>query len=231
LALYAVPLEAEHAMVLNVGYDVVQVTLLSLYVSGCATLLGSAIGIPLGALIGLKEFGGKGLLKTITYTMYGFPPVISGLAIYYLCSRAGPLGSFGILFTPTAMILAEMLLVIPLTTGITITSVADVDRSIKDTVKSMGTTSRQSVFTVMREAWVGLVMAGMIGFGRCIAEVGAAYMVGGNIQGETRVLTTAIMLETRMGRFDYAIGLGIVLISVAMAVFFFLRLLQEKEML
>ena len=218
-------------MAIDLGYDVVQVTLLSLYVSGCATILGSAIGIPLGALIGLKEFGGKGLLKTITYTMYGFPPVVAGLAIYYLFSRAGPFGSFGILFTPTAMILAETLLVIPLTTGITITSVAEVDRSIKETVKSLGTTPRQSVLTVMREAWVGLIMAAMIGFGRCIAEVGAAYMVGGNIQGETRVLTTAIMLETRMGRFDYAIGLGIVLISVAMAVFFFLRLLQEKELL
>jgi tungstate transport system permease protein len=218
-------------MALEISYDVIQVTLLSLYVSGCATILGSAIGIPLGALIGLKEFGGKGLLKTITYTMYGFPPVVAGLAIYYLFSRAGPFGSFGILFTPTAMILAETLLVIPLTTGITITSVAEVDRSIKETVKSLGTTPRQSVLTVMREAWVGLVMAAMIGFGRCIAEVGAAYMVGGNIQGETRVLTTAIMLETRMGRFDYALGLGIVLIAVAMAVFFFLRLLQEKELL
>jgi len=218
-------------MALEISYDVIQVTLLSLYVSGCATILGSAIGIPLGAVIGLKEFGGKGLLKTITYTMYGFPPVVAGLAIYYLFSRAGPFGSFGILFTPTAMILAETLLVIPLTTGITITSVAEVDRSIKETVKSLGTTPRQSVLTVMREAWVGLVMAAMIGFGRCIAEVGAAYMVGGNIQGETRVLTTAIMLETRMGRFDYALGLGIVLIAVAMAVFFFLRLLQEKELL
>jgi len=218
-------------MVLNVDYDVVQVTLLSLYVSGCATLLGSAIGIPLGALIGLREFGGKGLLKTITYTMYGFPPVVAGLAIYYLFSRAGPFGSFGILFTPTAMILAETLLVIPLTTGITITSVAEVDRPIKETVKSLGTTPRQSVLTVMREAWVGLVMAAMIGFGRCIAEVGAAFMVGGNIKGETRVLTTAIMFETRQGHFDYALGLGLVLITVAMAVFFFLRLLQEKELL
>ncbi len=218
-------------MALEISYDVIQVTLLSLYVSGCATILGSAVGIPLGALIGLKEFGGKGLLKTITYTMYGFPPVVAGLAIYYLFSRAGPFGSFGILFTPTAMILAETLLVIPLTTGITIASVAEVDKSIKETVRSLGTTPRQSVLTVMREAWVGLVMAAMIGFGRCIAEVGAAYMVGGNIQGETRVLTTAIMLETRMGRFDYALGLGIVLIAVAMAVFFFLRLLQEKELL
>lgn len=218
-------------MALEISYDVIQVTLLSLYVSGCATILGSAIGIPLGALIGLKEFGGKGLLKTVTYTMYGFPPVVSGLLIYYLFSRAGPLGSFGILFTPTAMILAETLLVIPLTTGITIASVAEVDRSVKETVKSLGTTSRQSVLTVMREAWVGLVMASMIGFGRCIAEVGAAYMVGGNIKGETRVLTTVIMLETRQGHFDYALGLGLVLIAVAMAVFFFLRLLQERELL
>jgi tungstate transport system permease protein len=210
-------------------YDVVQVTLLSLYVAGAATVLGCMIGIPLGSLIGLKEFGGKSALKTITYTMYGFPPVISGLVIYYLFSRAGPFGSLGILFTPTAMILAETLLVIPLATGITITEVAEVDRSIKDTIRALGASRRKSTLTVMREAWVGLVMAAMIGFGRCIAEVGAAYMVGGNIQGETRTLTTAIMLETRMGKFDYAIGLGIVLISVAMAVFLFLRLLQEKE--
>jgi len=218
-------------MVLNVGYDVIEVTLLSLYVSGCATIIGSLIGIPLGALIGLKEFGGKGALKTITYTMYGFPPVVSGLAIYYLFSRSGPFGFLGILFTPTAMILAETLLVIPLTTGITIASVAEVDKSVKDTIRALGATPRQSVLTVMREAWVGLVMASMIGFGRAIAEVGAAYMVGGNIQGETRVLTTAIMLETRMGEFDYAVGLGLVLIAVALAVFFFMRLLQERELL
>ncbi len=218
-------------MVLDVGYDVVQVTLLSLYVSGCATFLGSIIGIPLGARIGLREFGGKGLLKTVTYTMYGFPPVISGLAVYYLLSRAGPLGSLGLLFTPTAMILAEMLLVIPLVTGITISSVSEVDRSVKDTITSLGTTRRQREFTVMREAWVGIVMAVMVGFGRCIAEVGAAYMVGGNIQGETRVLTTAIMMETRLGKFDYAVGLGIILLGVAMSVFLFLRYLQEKEIL
>ncbi len=217
-------------MVLDAGY-VGQVTLLSLYVSGCATILGSFIGIPLGARIGLRQFGGKGLLKTITYTMYGFPPVISGLAIYYLLSRSGPLGSLGLLFTPTAMILAETLLVIPLTTGITISSVSEVDNAVKDTITSLGTTRRQREFTIMREAWVGIVMAVMVGFGRCIAEVGAAYMVGGNIQGETRVLTTAIMMETRLGRFEYAVGLGIVLLGVAMAVFLFLRYLQEKEML
>ena len=218
-------------MAIEVGYDVIQVTLLSLYVSGCATFIGSAIGVPLGAMIGLRQFGGKGLLKTVTYTLYGFPPVISGLVIYYLFSRSGPLGSFGILFTPTAMILAETLLVIPLVTGITISSVTEVDKSIKETIVSLGANRRQSTLTVMREAWVGLVMAVMIGFGRCIAEVGAAFMVGGNIKGETQVLTTAIMMETRLGRFDYAVGLGVVLLSVAMIVFLFLRYLQEKEIL
>lgn len=211
--------------------ELIEVTLLSLYVSGMATILGSAIGIPLGALIGLKEFGGKGAVKTITYTLYGFPPVLSGLFIYYIFSRAGPLGEFGILFTPTAMILAETLLVIPLVTGITITSVVEVDKAIKDTVKALGATQRQSVLTVMREAWVGLVMACMVGFGRVIAEVGAAYLVGGNIDGKTRVLTTTIMLETRMGHFEWAMALGAVLLTVALVVFFFLRMLQEKEML
>lgn len=213
------------------GLELIEVTLLSLYVSGMATILGSAIGIPLGALIGLKEFGGKGLIKTITYTLYGFPPVLSGLVVYYLFSKSGPLGDFGILFTPTAMIIAETLLVIPLVTGITITSVVEVDRSIKDTVKAMGATQRQSTITIMREAWVGLVMACMIGFGRVIAEVGAAYLVGGNIDGKTRVLTTAIMLETRMGHFEWAMALGAVLLAVALGVFLFLRLLQEKELL
>lgn len=213
------------------SYDVLEVTLLSLYVSGCATMLGSSIGIPLGALVGLNEFGGKGAVKTITYTMYGFPPVISGLVIYYLFSRSGPFGSLGLLFTPTAMIFAETLLVIPLTAGVTITAVTEIDKSIKDTITAVGATSRQRVLTVMREAWVGLIMAAMIGFGRAIAEVGAAYMVGGNIYGETRVLTTAIMMETRMGHFGYALGLGVVLIIVAGAVFMFLRYLQEKELL
>jgi tungstate transport system permease protein len=141
------------------------------------------------------------------------------------------LGSLGILFTPTAMILAETLLVIPLVTGITITSVIEVDKSVKDTIRALGARPRQTTLTIMREAWVGLVMACMVGFGRVIAEVGAAYLVGGNIDGKTRVLTTAIMLETRMGNFEWAIGLGIVLLSVAMAVFFFLRLLQERELL
>ena len=216
-------------MAFGIEYDVIQVTLLSLYVAGAATFLGCMIGIPLGSLIGLKEFGGKGALKTITYTMYGFPPVISGLVIYYLFSRSGPFGSLGVLFTPTAMILAETLLVIPLAAGITITEVSEVDKSIKDTIRALGASRRKTTLTVMREAWVGLIMAAMIGFGRCIAEVGAAYMVGGNIEGETRTLTTAIMLETRMGKFDYAIGLGLVLICVALAVFLFLRLLQERE--
>lgn len=213
------------------GLELIEVTLLSLYVSGMATLIGSAIGIPLGALIGLKEFGGKSAVKTITYTLYGFPPVLSGLLVYYMFSRAGPLGSFGILFTPTAMIIAETFLVIPLVTGITITSVVEVDKNIKDTVRAMGASSKQSTLTVMREAWVGLVMACMVGFGRVIAEVGAAYLVGGNIDGKTRVLTTAIMLETRMGNFEWAAALGIVLLSVALCVFLFLRLLQERELL
>jgi tungstate transport system permease protein len=214
-----------------ISYDVVQVTILSLYVSGSATILGSLIGVPLGALIGLKEFGGKGLLKTITYTMYGFPPVISGLFIYYLFSRGGPLGSFGILFTPTAMILAQTLLVVPLVTGITISAVSEVDKNIKNTILSLGASNRQATFTIIREAWVGVVTAVMIGFGRAIAEVGAAYMVGGNIEGKTRVLTTAIMLETRMGHFEYAVGLGVVLLIVACGVFLFMRWIQEREML
>jgi len=212
-------------------YDVLEVTLLSLYVSGCATILGSSIGIPLGALVGLKEFGGKGAVKTITYTMYGFPPVISGLVVYFLLSRSGLFGFLGLLFTPTAMIIAETLLVIPLTAGITITAVTEVDKSIKDTITAIGATPRQRVLTVMREAWVSLIMAAMIGFGRAIAEVGAAFMVGGNIAGETRVLTTAIMMETRAGHLGFALGLGVVLITVAGTVFVFLRYLQEKELL
>jgi tungstate transport system permease protein len=211
--------------------DLLEVTLLSLYVSGMATMLGSLIGIPLGALIGLNEFGGKGAIKTVTYTLYGFPPVLSGLVVYYVFSRSGPLGGLGVLFTPTAMIIAETLLVIPLVTGITISSVSEVDKAVKDTVRALGASRAQSTLTIMREAWVGLVMACMIGFGRVIAEVGAAYLVGGNIEGKTRVLTTAILLYTRMGEFEWAMALGAVLLAVALSVFLFLRLLQERELL
>lgn len=208
--------------------DVLEVTLLSIYISGSATLIAGLIGIPLGAYIGLKDFRGKTLIKTLTYTLYGFPPVVVGLLVYLLISNEGPLGYLELLFTPTGMILAQVILVTPIITGITISSVTEVDKSVKDTAKTLGADSRQLAMTVVREAKVGVITAIMVGFGRAIAEVGAVIIVGGNIKGHTRVLTTAIVLETRRGNFEFALILGAILMIVALVIFYIMHRFQER---
>jgi len=208
--------------------EVVEVTLLSLYVSGTATVLGALIGIPLGTYIGLHRFRGRSAVKTLTYTLYGFPPVVAGLLIYLAFSSSGPLGALDLLFTPTAMIIAQTLLVTPMITGITMSSVMDVDEAVKDTARTLGADNRQLARTVIREAKVGVITAVMVGFGRAIAEVGAVIIVGGNIRWNTRVLTTAIVLETRRGNFEFALALGVILLCLATLVYYVLHRFQER---
>ncbi len=208
--------------------DLLDVTLLSLFVSGTATLAAAAIGIPLGSMLGLRKFRGKEMVKTLTYTLYGFPPVVAGLVIYLLISSGGPLGSFGILFTPTAMILAQMLLVLPIITGLTMSAVSDVPGDVKETAMTLGANEWQTAKTVLHDARVAIASAVMIGFGRAIAEVGAVIIVGGNIKWHTRVLTTAIVLETRRGNFEYGLALGLILMLIAMVIFYALKRYQDK---
>ncbi len=208
--------------------EIIHITLLSIFVSISATLLASAMAVPLGTIMGLHKFRGKEIIRTITYTLYGFPPVVAGLIIYLMLSREGPLGSLNLLFTPTAMILAQMVLVFPIVTGLTMSSVSDVAKDVKETAMTLGADRWQTAKTVLNEARVGVISAVMVGFGRAIAEVGAVIMVGGNIRWHTRVLTTAIVLETRRGNFQYALILGGILLSVALIVFFVLKRYQDK---
>ncbi|MBS3782170.1 MAG: ABC transporter permease [Candidatus Thermoplasmatota archaeon] len=208
--------------------DLLHVTLLSIFVSVSATLLASAMAVPLGTIMGLRKFRGREVIRTVTYTLYGFPPVVAGLLIYLLISSQGPLGSLDLLFTPTAMILAQMVLVFPIVTGLTMSSVSQVAEDVKETAMTLGADRWQTAKTVLNEARIGVISAIMIGFGRAIAEVGAVIIVGGNIKWHTRVLTTAIVLETRRGNFEYALMLGVVLLSVALFIFFILKRYQEK---
>ncbi len=196
-------------------------------VSGSATCIAAAIGVPLGSRLALREFIGRDAVKVLTFTMYGFPPVLAGLVIYLLLSNSGPLGFLELLFTPGAMVLAQTLLVLPIITGLTLSAVSEVGADVKDTARTLGATRTQVERLVLKEARVGVVSAVMVGFGRAIAEVGAVIIVGGNIKWHTRVLTTAIVLETRRGNFEYALTLGAILLTMAVIVYFFLHRYQE----
>ena len=209
--------------------DLWHVTMMTIAVSGTATLIAAGIGIPLGTRLALREFLGKRAIKVITYMMYGFPPVLAGLLIYLLLSNEGPLGSAELLFTPWAMIIAQVLLVTPIITGLTLSAISEVGPDVKDTAQTLGADDKQVSRTVISEAKVGVVSAVMVGFGRAIAEVGAVIIVGGNIKWHTRVLTTSIVLETRQANFEYALVLGAILLAVAAAVFIVLQYYQEGD--
>jgi tungstate transport system permease protein len=191
---------------------------LSLRVAAAALVLSGLIGVPFGAWLGLARFRGKGLLTALIYTGMGLPPVVVGLAVYLLLSRSGPLGELGWLFTPRAMILAQTVIALPLVTGITLSAVVAVPSELVLQVRALGASRWQARGAVLREARAGVLVALAAAFGRVIAEVGAALMVGGNIQGHTRTLTTAIVLETGKGEFALALALAGWLLSLALAV-------------
>jgi tungstate transport system permease protein len=196
-----------------------EIILLSLRVSGIALLFSTLIGIPLGAFMGLARFPGRRLVIALLYTGMGFPPVVIGLIVYVLLSRSGLLGSLHwgwlpALFTPAAMILAQTIIAFPLVAGFTMAAVMGVDPQLRQQVLSLGATSRQAAWTILREARVGVIVSIIAGFGGIISEVGAVMLVGGNIDGRTRVLTTAIVLETRKGNFNLALALGGVLLGI-----------------
>ncbi len=197
---------------------ITEIILLSLTVSGTATLLGTAAGLPLGAWLGIADFPGKRACLRLIYTLMALPPVLAGLVVYLLLSRSGPLGGLGLLFTPAAMIAAQFLLVTPIVTGLTAAAVAGQDRLVYENALSLGATRAQANWALIKEARVGIVSAVMTGFGRALAEVGAVMLVGGNIKHHTRVLTTAIVMETRQGNFELAVAFGIILLIMSFAV-------------
>ena len=191
---------------------------LTLRVAGAALLVAALLGVPLGVWLGLARFPGKRLLTALVYTGMGLPPVVVGLAVYMLLSRGGPLGSLGWLFTPEAMVLAETVIALPLVAAVTLSAVAAVPPELHAQVRSLGASAWQARWAVLREARGGVVTALAAGFGRAVSEVGAALMVGGNIQGHTRVLTTAIVLETGKGQFAVALALAGWLLALTLAV-------------
>lgn len=201
-------------------YEIVR---LSLRVSGLALLISTLIGIPLGAFMGLSRFRGRRLLIILMYTGMGFPPVVVGLFVYLMLSRSGPLGQLNspwipALFTPGAMILAQTIIALPLVAGFTMASVLGVDPQLRLQVRALGATSWQTSMALLSEARLGVIAAVIAGFGGIISEVGAVMLVGGNIEGRTRVLTTAIVLNTRQGEFELAIALGIILLAITFLV-------------
>ena len=202
-------------LIVTLNPEVLHIAALSMYVSLAATILAACISIPLGGLIHFREFQGKQTLKLIIQTLYSVPTVVVGLILYLLLSRSGPLGFLGLLFTPEGMILGQMVLIIPITTGLVISALSGVDRNISDTLVSLGATEFQGIFQIVKEARLAILSAVILAFGRAISEVGVAMMIGGNIAGQTRVLTTAIALQTGMGAFGFSIALGIILLAIA----------------
>ena len=192
---------------------------LTVQVSTTAIVISALIGVPVGTWIAMNQFRGRQTLSVVLYAGMGLPPVVVGLVIFMLLSRAGPLGGLGWLFTPAAMVVAQVIISLPFVIVLTKSSVEAVSTAISEQLRSLGATNRQIARAVLWEARFGVIVAILAGFGRIVSEVGAVMLVGGNIDGQTRVLTTAIVLETRRGQFEQAIILGAILVGVTLMIF------------
>jgi tungstate transport system permease protein len=205
-------------LIVSLDSDLVEIIGLSLMVSLSAVGLASVIGLPLGAAVAVWRFPGRRAVAIILNAMMGLPPVVVGLILYLLLSRAGPLGSFGLLFTPTAMILAQCVLVMPIIASFTRQTIADLYEEYDEQLRSLGVGPWRAVWTLLWDGRFSLLTGILAGFGRAIAEVGAVIIVGGNINHVTRVMTTTIALETSKGNLPLALGLGIILVLLALVV-------------
>lgn len=210
--------------------ELLQIILRSLEVTLSALGISAVIGIPAGAWLALRRFLGRRLVIAFVYTGMGLPPVVVGLFVYLLISRSGPLGSLGWLYTPSAMIVAQVLIATPVITAFTMAAAMGVNPNLKSQVLSLGATDVQATMTVLKEARVGVLVAVLAGFGSVISEVGAVMIVGGNIKGFSQVLTTAIVQYTRMGAFDLAMALGLILLAIAFLINLGFLLLQGKRL-
>ncbi|MBC7232925.1 MAG: ABC transporter permease [Chloroflexi bacterium] len=207
-------------LILTRDAALMEIVALSLRVTGTALLCSTILGIPLGVFLGLKRFIGRRMVIALMYTGMGFPPVVVGLFVYMLLSRSGPLGRLGwpiipSLFTPAAMVVAQTIIAFPMVAGFTMAAVMSVDPGLRQQVQALGATPWQTALTILLEARIGVITSIIAGFGSIISEVGAVMMVGGNIEHSTRVLTTAIVLETSKGDFSLAMALGLILLGLA----------------
>ncbi len=215
-------------LLVTLDSEVMEIAGLSLRISVTATLLAAVICLPLGSVIHFNRFIGKRTLISLIQTFYSIPTVVVGLFVFLLFSRAGPLGGLNLLFTPTVMVIGQMILIAPVLLGLTISAFSGVDKAIPDTARSLGASSFQTVVIVLKEARFAVMAAILLAFGRAISEVGLALMVGGNIKGFTRVLTTAISLETSKGDIELSMALGIILIFIALVINIVLNRIQQR---
>jgi len=215
-------------LIFNLDAELISIIFLSLRVSGTALIIVSVIGVPLSALVSLKKFPARGLFISIMNTLMGLPPVVVGLFVYIMLSRSGPIGFMGLLYTPSAMIIAQTILAFPIAVSLCHSAIISVNPIIKQASMTLGATPLQTSVTIIKEARYG-IMSGMIAaFGRVMAEVGAILIVGGNIAGYTRVMTTTIALETDKGNFELAIALGIILLTISLVINSALHFVQRK---
>ncbi|HEX9582904.1 MAG TPA: ABC transporter permease [Gammaproteobacteria bacterium] len=198
--------------------DLLEIVGLSLQVSLAAVILATAIGLPIGAALAVTRFPGRGAAVVLLNALMGLPPVVVGLLVYLLLSRAGPLGEFGLLYTPAAMVFAQTILVVPIIAAISRQTIEDLKSEYEDQLRVFGVSTLGRVKTLIWDARYSLLTAVLAGFGRAVAEVGAIIIVGGNINHVTRVMTTTIALETSKGNLSLALGLGIVLVTITIAV-------------
>lgn len=216
-------------LLISMDSEIYGVVLLSLYVSLSAVVISSLLAVPTGIIIGTKTFPLKKLLVRFLYTMMSLPPVIVGLIIYLLLSRRGPLGGLGLIFTPTSMIIAQVCLVTPIITGIIYNGTKEKGNEIKAVAKTLGAGSFQTLLILIKELRV-IIFTGIVsGFGRAISEVGAVMVVGGNIKGHTRVMTTTIAMLRSMGDYETAIAIGIVLLVLSFLINSILYHFQQGE--
>lgn len=215
-------------LILNLDRELLDIIFLSLRVSGTALFIAAMIGIPAGAILGLTEFPGRRFLVTVLNTFMGLPPVVVGLFLYLLLSRSGPLGFMALLYSPTAMVIAQSVLALPIVASLCQAAIVGVDPIIRQASLTLGATPFQVAATIVNEARYGILSGIIAGFGRVTAEVGAVLIVGGNIAGYTRVMTTTIALETDKGNFELALALGIILILLSSLVTFILNVFQRK---
>lgn len=221
-------LQGAWALIASFDDGLVDVTIRSLQVSGFAVLIAALIGLPLGAWLAVSRFRGRALFVATINALMGLPPVVVGLVVYLLLSREGPFGVLNLLFTPTAMIIAQVIIATPLVASIAHQAIRALWNEYQDLLVSLAATKPQQISTLIWDARRALLTAVLAGFGRAIGEVGAIMVVGGNIDAFTRVLTTSIALETSKGNFDVALALGFVLIALALGVSFLIHLVARE---
>jgi tungstate transport system permease protein len=215
-------------LIFHLNPELIGIILLSLKVSGLALVIATMLGLPTGAVLGLARFPGRGLAVSAMNTFMGLPPVAVGLFVYLLLSRKGPLGVLGLLYTPSAMVIAQTILAVPIVTALCHSAIVNVDPIIRQAARTLGATPLQETLALIHEARYGILSAVIAAFGRVMAEVGAILIVGGNIAGYTRVMTTTIALETDKGNFELALALGLILLSISFIINAALHAVQRK---